>query len=767
MKFAYTWLKDLSGYNGTPEKLAETLSTHAFEAEVVSGTEFRNIIVAKVTSIEKHPNADRLRIITLNDGTNTISPVVCGAWNFEEGAVVALALPGATIPHDQHDPEGKPFVLAKAVIRGVESQGMLCSGKELGLSDDGKGIMLLDADYKVGETFVARGGETYLDISLPANRPDLLGYLGVAREISALTNSKYNFKSPKFDLKKLKPKTLKVNISNSKLCPRYIAVRLSAVEIGPSPDFIQQRIKLSGHHPINNVVDITNYVMLETGQPLHAFDAGKILGPVSVRSAYMNEKIKTLDGLDRALNPQNLVIADSKQIIGIAGIMGGANSMIDEFTTEVILECANFDSVSIRKTSRELGIRTDASARYEKSLPIALTNFAASYCIELLIKYAGARVVEAVTASSRPTITKRISLSADKLNNLLGIRVAAADQKKILEKFNFKVTGSNPMNITVPFERADINIWQDLAEEIGRYEGLDKIDPVTTNVVPSLEMTDEIVDQRRAVAQILVGEGYCEIYTYSFVSEKDLETWDIERKIAVEVANPLSSDQQYMRPNLLMNGIKSAQLNSRLLNAGNYFEIGNIYWREDRRVVEKTYLSMISFDKDYPGTKLSSSFRELCNRLGVNITIDQELEQMANIRSGKKIIGHIGHVEVSDIKWVGVHLDFHEFIKLIGIKSYTPAIKYPSRVLDVAVFARRDLAWGKIEQLIKSINSEIIQRIELFDVYSGKNVPLNRKSIAFRIVYQSQNKTLTDEEVQEVHDEVLKELKTRLNLEVR
>lgn len=357
MKFAYSWLKELSGYNGSPEKLAEILSSHAFETELISGSEFKNIIVAKVTKVEKHPNADRLRVITLTDGETTYYPVVCGAWNFDVDAIVPLALPGAAIPHDQHDPEGKPFILGKATIRGIESQGMICSGKELGLSDDGKGIMILsEKDHKLGSTFAEKGGEIYFDISLPANRPDLLGYQGIAREIAALHNTKLNIYTPKIKLNKFKPKTLKVNIASEKLCPRYIAVRLANIEVGPSPDFIQERIKLSGHNPINNVVDITNYVMLEMGQPMHAFDAAKIQLPIHVRAAYLNEKIQTLDGTERKLTSQNLVIADGKHAIGVAGVIGGENSMIDEFTSQIILEVANFDSVSIRKTSSSVRV---------------------------------------------------------------------------------------------------------------------------------------------------------------------------------------------------------------------------------------------------------------------------------------------------------------------------------------------------------------------------------------------------------------------------
>jgi phenylalanyl-tRNA synthetase beta chain len=768
MKFAYSWLKELSGYNGSAEKLAEILSSHAFETEVVPGTEFPNIIVAKVTKIEKHPNADRLRVIELTDGKKTHHPVVCGAWNFEVGAIVPLALPGATIPHDQHDAEGKSFTLGKATIRGIESQGMICSGKELGISSDGKGILLLTNDYKLGEIFAPKGGEAFFDISIPANRPDLLGYHGVAREISALTNSKLNIAEPKIKFIKFKPKLLKVNIASEKLCPRYIAVKLSGIEVGPSPQFIQNRIKLSGHRPINNVVDITNYVMLEMGQPMHAFNANKIQLPIHVRSAYLNEKIKTLDGVERKLSPQNLVIADSRLAIGIAGVIGGETSMIDELTKEIILEVANFDSVSIRKTSRELGLRTDASVRYEKSLPIELTEHAAAYAVELLIKYAGAKPVEYVRAGGRLSLTKKISVDSKKITNLLGIQIDAPRQKQILAKFGFKVTGAKDnYTVTAPYYRSDVTIWQDLAEEIARFEGLDQIDPVATQLSPSFEMTNPLVDKRAKTAEILLGLGFSETYNYSFISETDLDTWGINKKEAVRVSNPMSTDQQYMRPNILINLYKTAEHNSHIENNGNYFEIGNIYWVEEKKIIQKTYLGLLCFDKEFPASKIAGSILELAKRLGIELSIAQDSEQLAEIKIGKEVIGMIGRINVGELKWVGVHLDFEEFIKHISPKTFQPIIKYPTKELDVAVWARRDLPWSKVLEIIRSVDSPLIQKVELFDVYTGSGVPAHRKSIAFRIVYQSKDKTLTDEEVMPVHEGVLKELKARLNLEVR
>jgi phenylalanyl-tRNA synthetase beta chain len=767
MKFSFSWVKDLSGYNGSAEKLAELLSMHAFETEVSSGNEFKDIVVAQVTKISKHPNADRLRVIDLTDGMKTYAPVVCGAWNFEVGAIVPLALPGAVIPHDQHDPEGKAFTLSKAVIRGVESQGMICSGKELGITDDGKGILLLTKEYKLGETFSPKGGDIYLDISIPANRPDLLGYLGVAKEVSALTYSKLNFKSPKLDITKFKPKSLKVNIATEKLCHKYIAVRLTNIEVKPSPTFIQERLRNAGLKPINNIVDITNFVMLETGQPLHAFDTGKLSGNINIRTAYVNEQIKTLDGLDRKLSSQNLVIADSKQAIAIAGVMGGANSMIDEMTSDIILESANFESTSVRKTGRELGLRTDAVVRFEKSLPLELTTFAAAYAATLLIQHASAKVLETVVVGKNPKPLKKIKLFPQKVDGLLGFETKPSKQKDILSKLGFKVSGMDPILVVVPFVRADVNIWQDLAEEIARFVGLNEIEEKEIRLTPTPHMTDPVVDLRKDISNYLIALGFTEIYTYSFVSEHDLKDWGVDPKITVEVENPLSADQKYMRTNILMNMLKTADYNERFFDKGNYFEIGKVYWRDGASIIEKMYLGMLCFDKSYPVAKLTSSFREVCRKFGIEVTIDQESEQLATIKSGKKMLGKIGRIPSSGPLWVGLHIDFEEFIKLKKQTIVKPISRYPSIELDVAVFSRKDLQWSKLKQIVNSVGSKLIRSIELFDVYTGKNVPMNKKSIAFRIVYQADNRTLTEDEVTKVHSEILKELKDRLNLEIR
>lgn len=770
MKFDFNWLKEISGYKGTANTLAEILSTRSLETEVVQIEDFKNIIIAQVTKISSHPNADRLRLIELEAGGEKYGPIVCGAWNFDERVKVALALPGAIIPHNQHDAEHKSFKLEKATIRGVESQGMICSGFELGLDHEKTGILILDDNAPLGEN-LARAltpKSTVLEISPSANRPDTISYLGVAREISAITGSKLKFKNSNFDQSKYKPKILKVNISEKKLCQRYLAVRLTNIEIRQSPKFIQDRLLASGLRPINNVVDITNYVMLTIGQPLHAFDAAKVFGGISVRLAYLNEEIKTLDEVARKLDKNMLIIADTKKPLAIAGVIGSHDSAVDDFTNEIILEAANFDAVSVRKTAKALGVRTDASWRYEKSLPMEFTNFAAAYAVDLLVKYAGAKPVEVKEAGIKTSKPRMVAFDPQDTNSLLGMEISASEQKKILYKFGFKVTGKNQFRAQVPVWRPDVSLWQDLAEEIGRYKNLNDIQASEHALYASQHLTDEFADIRDQVIDYLVGLGLTEIHPYPFVSDLDLTKWEINPKNVVEVANPKSFEYKYLTPNLLINALKVAENNSRFFKAGHYFEIDKVFWQESGEITEKNYLVMFAFDAaKYPAAKLVGVFRELCGRLKINIKINQESESVASIEVKGKKIGYLGAYPVSKLKWIGLHLNFDQFIKSIDKPKYKEISKYPKIELDVSILVKKDVIWSEVEQAVLSSNSDLVRSVNLVDVFEGKNLPLGKKSLTFRIVYQASDRTLTDDEINKIQDKILNALTSKLNAQKR
>jgi phenylalanyl-tRNA synthetase beta chain len=768
MKFDFNWLVELTGYKKSAKELAELLSSHSLESEIESEIEFKNIIVAKVTKISSHPNADRLRLITLTDGKKTYNPVVCGAWNFEVGVKVALALPGAVIPHDQHNPD-ESFVLEKAVIRGVESQGMICSSVELGLGKNADGIMVLETTTPIGSNLskIFKPNSNVLEITSFANRPDTISYLGIANEIASLTGTKVKFNHPKFDLRKYKPKLLKVKVAEKKACPRYIAARFTDVNIKESPKFIQDRLLASGLRPVNNVVDITNYAMLLVGQPLHAFDASKLIGGIQIRHAYVNEKIKTLDKVERVLKPDMLMIADATKPIGIAGVMGSDDSSVDEFTNEIILEAANFKAKSIRQTSLNLGLRTDASLRFEKSLPLFFSSFALAYATELLMKYAQAKPQEVKLVGDKDPKQTIIKLDPTKVNSLLGVVIKPIEQKKILSKFGYIVRGLNKLTVTVPAFRPDATLWQDLAEDIGRYHGIDEILPVQPISFTSASMTEKQVDQTDQAIDTLVGLGFTQMHNYPFVSASDLAKWGVETKNAVEITRPLSNDQQYLTLNLLFSLLTASERNSRFFKQGNCFEINKVFWEENGRIIETKYLAMLSYANKTPVAKLLGSFQELCQRLNVNIQINQDEPTKADIQLDGKTIGKVGTHPVSKLNWIGLYIDFEKFLQAMKKKEYQTVSKYPSVELDISLLAKKDLLWSKIENVITSVNTDLVKSVRLFDVFEGKDIPMGKKNMSFRIVYQARDRTLKDQEVKAVHDQIVDKLQSKLGVQIR
>lgn len=754
MKFSVEWLRELANTKLKAPQMAELLSEHTAEGEVISHQNFENIIVAEVTKVEKHPNADRLRVISLTDGHKTYSPVVCGAWNFDVGAKVALALPGAIIPHDQHDPEGKSFTLSKATIRGVESQGMICSGKELGLSDGGKGIMLLDETFKLGTQLTV--GEEVLDVSAFANRPDLHSYLGVAREVAALTSSKLN--APAASKLPKASKKIKVEIKNSNLCAHYSALTLSNVKIGPSPEFIQKRLKASGLRSINNIVDITNYVMLLTGQPLHAFDKSKIDTGIIVRNAESGEKLTTLDGIERTLSKETLVIADHSKALAIAGIIGGKDSSVNESTTEILLEAANFDAVSIRKSSRRLNVRTDASSRFEKSLPISFVQPALELAAALFAEHAYAKIHDYTSAGHEQEKPRVIPINAKQVNDFLGFEIPASEQKNILEKFGFKVTGTGAMKALAPSWRPDLSMWEDLAEEIVRYKGLDAVPATAPATAFSSKYTDPLVDFRETVTDILTRLGLSQIYTYSFTSTDD--------KAALEVSNPLNDDQKYLRTTILPNMAKVAELNSRYFDSGIYFEIGNVYRKGSGGFVEITKLGVIAYHKkEYPVAQLNGALLEMADKMAIKLDFTQHSPDSADIHANGKAIGTVESIPHPSLKIIGASLDFRTLMTAAGQNQFEAIPRFPSKTIDTSVLVDEKTVWAEI---VKAAGKDpLLTNLSLADAYQGKGIASGKKSLTIRAVYQAQDRTLTDKEVESAHQQILAKISQKTGAKIR
>jgi phenylalanyl-tRNA synthetase beta chain len=768
MKFSYEWLKDLSNTKLKAEQLASLLELHTAETDINKPKIFKDIIVAEVVSFQKHPNADRLRVVELRIGSDQIiSPIVCGANNFSVKDKVALALPGAIIPVNTHG-DGNPFVLTKAVIRGVESQGMICSGKELGISEDHEGILLLNSDLKLGQNFQVADKNETIEISIPANRPDLASYTGIAREISALENRR--FQSTKINAKYFKKSSslLKVKIADKSLCKRYIATRLSGLTIAPSPKFIQDRLVASGLNPKNNIVDITNYVMLLIGQPLHAFDAQKVNGNLNVRTAYLNETLVTLDNVARKLNKNSLVIADSQKALAVAGIIGGLDSAISESTSEIILEAANFNPVNIRRTSKFLGIRTDSSSRFERGLPPVYADYGLSLAIDLFIKYANASVVDTYLSGQQPESAPSIPYDYEKSNQILGLNLTLKQHQQILSKLGFEFIKTKGLSVIPPLWRADITIWQDIAEEVGRFQGLDSI-PFINSLVPfSKKMSDPKSINLQPTSDFISRLGYQEIYTYSFVSEKDLHLSGYQPKQCLQIDNFLSLDQQYLRPSLSINMIKVGLINARNFSETKFFEIGNTYNLVAGKIIESTKIAFL-YSSTTTNNKqpLPTTINKLLSEFSDEYEIKQIDEHTAEIFINKQKIGYTKYFSIDDIHLFYAEIDYDYLALQKRIYEFRPFSRFPASKLDLSILIKETQSWQEINSFLRKQKYPFLVSYNLIDTYKGKGIPERKKSYTLRLVLNSKEKTLTESEINETLKRIQHDLINNFHCEIR
>ncbi|HLN19147.1 MAG TPA: phenylalanine--tRNA ligase subunit beta, partial [Patescibacteria group bacterium] len=526
MNYSYNWLTELSGTKLSPEKAVELLTMHSFEVEgmdIIEG-KFPGVIVAQIIEIKKHPNADKLQVVTVDYGNNIID-VVCGASNISVGQKVPLALVGAKLPGG--------IKIKETEIRGVKSTGMLCAADELGLGKDHSGIIILDNNAEIGESI-----EKYIGISdsiieikvLPDRAHDAMSHVGVAREISALEGKRMVFDISSLIMPKAKSKTLKVEIKDKDLCPRYIGAVMTDIKIKESPKWLRDRLIASGMNAINNVVDATNYVMLEIGQPLHAFDRDKMeSNTILVRRANEGEEINLLDKGTQKLSKSDLLITDGKRPAALAGIKGARIAEIDSNTKNIVLEAASFDAVNIRKTRTRLGIKTESSDRFEKDIDPNLAEKAMARVIEILADIAGGKLEGIVDIYPKPVKPWRIKLNIDYVNKLLGETVPVNDMKKILSTLDFKVSGMGK-NITVeiPTFRVDVRTQEDLIEEIGRIYGYGKIkpQPLIEPVLPPER--NEVVFYEHETREKMIGLGFSEVYNYSFYSRNAAEVCGLD-----------------------------------------------------------------------------------------------------------------------------------------------------------------------------------------------------------------------------------------------
>jgi phenylalanyl-tRNA synthetase beta chain len=808
MKVTLNWLKQYVDFNWSPEELTERLTMLGLEVEGVQklAAAFDGIVVAQVVTRDKHPNADKLSLCRVNDGTGE-RQIVCGAQNFKAGDKVPLILPGASLPLKPGDKE--PFTIKVGKIRGVESHGMMCSAQELGLPDQVDGLLILREDAKVGQSFAEylgrSGSDVVYDLEVTPNRPDLNSVIGIAREIAALTGNALRIPELKTQNSKLKTEDLvSVRIEDAELCPRYTARLIKGVKIGPSPEWLRGTLEKVGIRSISNVVDVTNYVMLETGQPLHAFDYHLITKgadgqpTIVVRRAAAGEKFKTLDNQERTLTNEMLLIADGQKGIALAGVMGGANTEINNQTMDVLIESAYFAPVNIRRTSKLLGLRSESSYRFERGADVGICDWASQRAAQWILESAGGQLAEGVVdVQPKAKEEKQITLHFAKAKDLLGIGISHADQVGYLNKLGLKTVVQQPGECTfsIPSWRVDLKREVDLIEEVGRLFGIEKIPSTPPRGALGANAFDSVYDQIGEVRRILTGLGLNEAQGQTLIAKSEVRNAKDEEIVAL--ANPLSSDMDVLRPSLLPGLIHSLRHN---VSRKNYnvalFEIGRVFsqangkTQEERHVAialtgwgESVFWNGTKFEWSFDVFELKGFVEEFLEQFGVRgVAFGKRAEstalflESATISLGGKLqLGEIG--QLSPILAKKYDLRDAVFIAEFNLdlllskrnpsKSFKPLPQFPSIRRDVAMFVPETVTHDAVLTTVKQAKVTNLESVELFDVFHGKGISEGQKSLAYAFTYRAPDKTLTDAEVNSAHEKVLEALKTQLKVELR
>jgi phenylalanyl-tRNA synthetase beta chain len=802
MKVPLSWLKDYVDVTLPAKELAQKLTLAGFEvAEIITtGGSWDNIVVGRITAINPHPNADRLRLATVDTGAEP-ETVVCGAPNLNTGDKIAFARIGAKMinPHTGQAEELKP-----AKIRGVESKGMICSEKELGISESHEGILVLAADAPTGKPLADLLGNTVLNIDLTANRPDCLSVIGIARETAALTGQKIHIPDINYEETGNPIDTqIAIEITDEELCPRYCASLITGVKIGESPAWLKERLIACGARPINNIVDITNYVMLEYGQPLHSFDYDRLKNKkIIVRRANNGEKFYTLDTNERQLSGDMLVIGDGERTVAIAGVMGGLNSEVSESTISILLEAASFKATSIHYTSRHLNLLSEASMRFERGISAGLTIPALRHATQLIAELGGGKVARGIIdVYPGKKAPKPVTLTADETKRILGVDCSLGQIKSALEALGFECqTDGQQVSATTPYWRSDIKYDVDLIEEVARVIGYDKI-PTTMLAAPiPRQIPEPILGLRKQIRLSLAGCGFQEIMTYTLTNLETLGKLTPDQSPAeqkpVRVANPMTAEQEYLRPSLRANLLAALAANRRHEDGGiRLFELGKIYVpRAGDLPLEPEIMCGIMHgpraEKSWLGGEGTFDFYDikgaaegLINKLGIAAGFEKSDDPglhptrqaaiTANTDRHKVNLGIIGELHPK----AAAAFEIEGTVCLIEIKiasllpltatgnMYRPIPRFPSIVRDIALVVDNDVTNQKILDVIKGFS--LVSEVVLFDVYSGKQVAEGKKSLAYRLIYQTPDKTLTDDTVNKVQEQILLKLSKALGATLR
>jgi phenylalanyl-tRNA synthetase beta chain len=788
MKISHNWLQTYVDFKLQPHEMVEGLTMLGLEVESFEdlSKKFDRFVVGEVLDRAKHPNADRLTLCKVNTGKD-VQEIVCGAPNVAAGQKVAVALVGATIPHNQHDPEGNPFVLERAKIRGVESNGMICSASELGLGEDSSGIIVLDPGAKAGTPLAKYLGQTdtIYEIGITPNRADCLSHIGVAREVGLLSNRKIHI--PKVRLKESGTpagKVAKIKIEDKDGCPRYSARLLSNVKIEPSPKWLQDLLTSVGVRPISNVVDVTNYVLMETGQPLHAFDYDKLADhTIVVKRAKNGEKFTTLDGKERTLNAETLMICDAERPVAIAGVMGGGNSEITAGTTNILIESAFFDPRSIRKTSKFLGLSTEASYRFERGTDIGNTAYAADRAAQMIQELTGAEVLKGVLdAHGHKQKVSKIKLRVTRTNEILGTDLTKSQVKEFLAQvgFNSKSISSDVFETVVPTFRVDVAQEIDLIEEVARVYGYNNIE---TKTVSSIDFSHAVFADRveTDIRNYFSNAGFNEMVANSL---QDAATAALPGLPTVKMLNPVSVEMSTMRTSLIPGALQIVRHNR---NHGTkhlrLFELGKVYsagtstsedslegFREEDRL-----LILMSGKPITAGTGIRAHETDILDLKGeveaflVKVCLDKYRFISYDTRSaltdstisieingvGAGVLGRVkGELttkfDIEDPVFV-CELALEVLSKgMHAERKYAPLPKFPSVTRDLAFVVDDSVTQQSLERAIREPGKPLLASVVLFDEYRDEKIGAGKKSLAYALEFQSQDHTLTDRETDQL-----------------
>lgn len=791
MKVPFNWLKDYVDVNIDAKELGDrlTLSGSALEEVITQGDVIKNIVTGKIVEITQHPDADKLKVCQVDIGTETIQ-IVTAATNMKEQDIVPVALHKSILADGTEIKKGK--------LRGVVSNGMFCSEEELGIAGDEPvhGLMILPADAPLGRDIkeYLNLNKSILDFDITSNRPDCLSMVGMARETAATLGTSYKMPNLNYEVKTSENinDKIKVEVRDS-LCRRYMARGVKNVKIMPSPGWMQERLLEAGVRPINNIVDITNFVMLEIGEPMHAFDAREIKsGKIVVERAKDDEIFVTLDEIERKLDSSFLCIKDDETSIGLAGIMGGLNSEIQEDTTEVIFEAANFDGTNIRVNSKKLNLRSESSARFEKDIDPNLAEIAINRACALVCELGCGEIMEGtIDIYNSKKEEGHITVDSKWINKFLGTEISKEDMKKYLDLLELKTEiNEDNLDITIPTFRIDIGIKEDIAEEVARIYGYDKIPTTIYSASTGREPKYKNQILRDLIVDVMVSSGLNQSISYSFISPKVFDKinlpQDSELRNVIKIKNPLGEDYSVMRTTTIHSMMESLGRNYSRNNAyARLFEIGKVYIpNEDETVIptENNILTIGMYGNcDY--LDLKGVVENALEKLGLSkVKFTRESDnpsyhpgKTAALMIGNKKVGVLGevHPDVSENYGVDencylaeLNLDLlFEYAKTD--KKYKALPKFPAVTRDIALLVDDEILVQEIEDTIRRAGGNLVEKVELFDIYKGAQIPEGKKSIAYAIAYRDEKKTLTDNDVNKVHDKILRSLEHKLGATLR